>query len=189
MGARVRVWSFSKWYQQGLPLDGSIQKLRWGPLLEPGESTMRYARALVTGIALLAAASALSGTKADVIEEIERLDAEYQRAVAAGDTATVDRLLLDDFVLITSSGRISRKPDVLAEVGGVDTSFEINVSRDVQVRVRGDTAIVTAVLHQKGVYQGKPFDSTVRYTDTWVRDARGWRQLSGHASTYRPSQN
>lgn len=147
---------------------------------------MRRMLTLVAGSAVLAATAALATGAGDTAREITDLDAAYQRAVATADTATIDRLLLDDFVLITSGGRVRSKRDVLLEIAGAGASIERNVSHDVRVRVHGDTAVVTAVLEQKGAQAGRPFDVTLRYTDTWVRGPQGWRQLSGHASGYQP---
>lgn len=147
---------------------------------------MRRILTLIPGAAALAATAALATGTGDTARDIRDLDATYQRAVATGDTAALDRLLLDDFVLITSGGRVRSKRDVLLEIAGMGASIERNVSRDVRVRVHGDTAVVTAVLEQAGVQAGKPFDVTLRYTDTWVRGPQGWRQLSGHASGYQP---
>lgn len=135
-------------------------------------------------LALCAASAALAGESPE--QEIERLDAELLAAMASHDTPTVDRMLLDEFVLITSGGRVHTKREILAEVGSPAVVFEANASREIRVRVRGDTAVLTGVLHQKGVQDGQPFDATVRYTDTWVRDGGAWRQLSGHASRYAP---
>jgi ketosteroid isomerase-like protein len=60
--------------------------------------------------------------------------------------------------------------------------WEINRSSGWAVRVRGDCAIVVATLHQKGIDHGKPFDSNVKYSDTWIRDHGRWRNLHAHAS-------
>jgi len=50
------------------------------------------------------------------------------------------------------------------------------------VRVHGDTAIVVATLHQKGVDHGQPFDSHVKFSDTYIRDHGRWRNVHAHAS-------
>ncbi len=46
---------------------------------------------------------------------IARLDTEYQAAVKKNDAVAMDRLLADDFVLVTGSGKIYRKSDLLQE--------------------------------------------------------------------------
>jgi hypothetical protein len=41
------------------------------------------------------------------------LDTEYQAAVKKNDVATMDRLLADDFILVTGSGKTYNKADLL----------------------------------------------------------------------------
>jgi len=56
------------------------------------------------------------------------------------------------------------------------------------VMVWGDTAIVTAKLRLKGLNDGKPFDRTLWFSDTYVRTDRGWRYLFGQASLPLPDE-
>jgi ketosteroid isomerase-like protein len=88
----------------------------------------------------------------------------------------------DQFVLTTSSGKTKTMDVLLPEIINPTLSFEANETSDVSVRVRDDTALLTAVLHQKGVSNGKPFDLRFHVTDTWVFEDGNWRLLGGHAS-------
>lgn len=88
----------------------------------------------------------------------------------------------DQFVLTTSSGKAKSKTDLLSEIGSSDLDLEINETSDVVVRVRNETAVLTATLHQRGSYKGKAFDANVRVTDTWILLDGKWRILAGHAS-------
>jgi ketosteroid isomerase-like protein len=116
------------------------------------------------------------------VAELTRLDAEFQRAVGAKDVAAVAKFLADDYILVTASSRIMTKQELLEEVAPAGLTWEMNASREVSVRVYGDTAIVTALLEQKGVDNNERFDSPVRYTDTWLRENGTWRQIAAHAS-------
>jgi hypothetical protein len=46
---------------------------------------------------------------------IAALDTQYQLAVKENDAATMDRILADDFILVTGSGKTYSKADLLAE--------------------------------------------------------------------------
>ena len=116
------------------------------------------------------------------VAELTRLDAEFQRAVGAKDVAAVAKFLADDYILVTASSRIMTKQELLKEVAPAGLTWETNASREVSVRVYGDTAIVTALLEQKGIDNNERFDSPVRYTDTWLRENGTWRQIAAHAS-------
>jgi hypothetical protein len=48
--------------------------------------------------------------------------------------------------------------------------------------VWGDGAVITAKLWEKGTENGKPFDYTLWFTDTYVRTATGWRYVFGQSS-------
>lgn len=110
------------------------------------------------------------------------LNEEFQNAVMTSDAAALDRILADDFVLYPSGGgdQPFTKADVIDDARR--SHFEQNESSDVRARVWGDTGVVTARLAMKGETDGKPFEATVRFTDTYVRTAAGWKQVSAHAS-------
>lgn len=128
----------------------------------------------------LAAETATSAT--DFAAQMEKLDHAMQRAFVTRDEKYLRELLTDDYLLITSSSKIVLKEEVLASVVDSTEVLEVNDSSDIQVRRHGDTAVVTAVLHQRGTSDGKPFDYWVRYTDTWVFEGGRWRYMSAHAS-------
>jgi ketosteroid isomerase-like protein len=75
---------------------------------------------------------------------VAALDTEYQAAVLARDIATMDRILADDFVLVAGKGRIYTKGDLLNEARTTDRIYEHQ-----EVRLWGDTAVVTALLWAK----------------------------------------
>jgi len=129
---------------------------------------------------------ALNGTNvsaaADDKNIVAGLDTEYQAAVKKNDAATMDRFLADDFILVTGSGKIYTKADLLNDARGGHTVYEHQEDTEQTVRVWGDTAIITAKLWEKGTDNEKPFDYTVWFSDTYVRTASGWRYVFGQSS-------
>lgn len=113
---------------------------------------------------------------------VARLDTDYQAAVKENDAATMDRILADDFVLVTGAGKVFSKADLIEEARAVRTTYERQEDAEQVVRIWGDTAVVTAKLWEKGVTSGKPFDSTLWFSDTYVRTPAGWRYVFGQAS-------
>jgi len=122
-----------------------------------------------------------SGVDRDVADLIAA-DQRMQHAFVARDLTALREIFTDDYVLVVSSGEERSKTMVLAEVESPQVSWEINRSSGWAVRVHGDCAIVVSTLHQKGVDNGKPFDSNVKYSDTWIRDHGRWRNVHAHAS-------
>jgi ketosteroid isomerase-like protein len=115
------------------------------------------------------------------------LDTQYQAAVEKNDAATMDRILADDFILVVGNGKTYGKADLLKEARARSVVYEHQSDSEQTVRVWGDTAIVTAKLWEKGIQDGKPFDKTLWFSDTYVRTQAGWRYVFGQASLALPA--
>jgi ketosteroid isomerase-like protein len=119
------------------------------------------------------------------ITEIQRtiaaLDTEYQAAVERNDAATMDRILADDFVLVTGNGKVFTKADLLEEARSGRITYEYQRDTDQVVRVWGETAVITALLSAKGTDEGKPFAYRIWFSDTYVRTLNGWRYALGQS--------
>jgi ketosteroid isomerase-like protein len=125
--------------------------------------------------------STTPSSSADDRRIIAALDTQYQLAVKENDAATMDRILADDFILVTGSGKTYSKADLLAEA----RSGRVHCERDdtnQTVRVWGDTAVITALLTEKGTDDGTPFDKTVWFSDTYLRTPAGWRYVFAQSS-------
>jgi ketosteroid isomerase-like protein len=145
---------------------------------------------LVVGLslgALFAAASGANVSAEDDRKAVAALDTAYQAAVKANDAATMDRILADDFVLVTGSGKTYTKADLLKAARNAETKYEHQEDTEQVVRVWGDTAVITAKLWEKGTTNGKPFDKTLWFSDTYVRTRTGWRYVFGQASLALPA--
>jgi ketosteroid isomerase-like protein len=119
---------------------------------------------------------------ADDAKAVAMLDTQYQSAVQKNDAAGMARILSDDFVLVTGSGKAYSKADLLEEARGGRTLYERQDDSEQKVRIWGDTAVVTAKLWAKGTENGKPFEYTLWFSDTYVRTSAGWRYVFGQAS-------
>lgn len=132
---------------------------------------------------------AASASSAEDEKAVAALDTQYQAAVARNDAAAMDRILADDFVLVTGKGKVYTKADLLAEARNGKTVYERQDDSSQKVRVWGDTAVVTALLWAKGTEDGKPFEYKLWFSDTYVRTPSGWRYVFGQASTRLPEGN
>jgi ketosteroid isomerase-like protein len=86
----------------------------------------------------------MASTK-DVESLIAALDTEYQTAVKNNDAATMDRILADDFILVTGRGNVYNKTDLLGTAQNKDVIYEHQEDTQQTVRVWGDTAVITAL--------------------------------------------
>lgn len=143
-------------------------------------------KALIGSLAALATVAAYADTASDQ-KAVSALDTKYQAAVKVNDASTMDRILADDFVVITGTGHSYSKADLLNMARTNQVVYEHQDESEQTVRVWGDTAVVTAKLWGKGLDKGKAFDWHVWFSDTYVRTPSGWRYVHGQASLPLPT--
>ena len=124
-----------------------------------------------------------------VASEIESLERALSAAFLKHDTATIARILADDYVGIDGRGVVSGKSDEIEEAktpatgttpgGYVVLGEELSA---VRVRLYGDTAVLTATNTARIEDQGK--ETTVRYrrTTVYVRRKGKWQCVTFHGS-------
>ncbi len=156
----------------------------WRCKLFDGRRMLVWCLAIGTFAAISVKAANASGD--DDKKAVGALDAEYQAAVKKNDAATMDRILADDFVLVTGSGKTHTKADLLADAQSGNPPYEHNDELEKTVRVWGDTAIVTVKLWEKGIDGRMPFDHTFWFSDIYMRTAAGWKYVFGQSSLSLP---
>lgn len=139
------------------------------------------AKASLTGLYGHATAKKETTAPMNTEQLIASLDTQYQTAVEKNDAATMDRILADDFVLVTGSGKVFTKKDLLDEARSGHIVYEHQRDTNQVVRIYGDTAVITALLSAKGTDQGTPFAYRVWFSDTYVRMPDGWRYAFGQS--------
>lgn len=148
--------------------------------------SLRVSLVTATGTSLLLVSGTLHSSKSLSVREdsevVTALDEQYQAAVKANDFATMDKILADDFVLVTGTGKGFSKSDLLEEARSKTIVYEHQEDSQRTVRVWGDTAVVTAKLWVKGSTEGRPVEYRLWFSDTYVRMPAGWRYVFGQAS-------
>jgi hypothetical protein len=114
------------------------------------------------------------------------LDSKYQAAVKENDAATVETILEDDFALVTGSGKVYTKADLLAEPRNGRMRYERQDDTKQTARIWGDTAVITALLTETGSDDGRRFDYDLWFSDTYLRTPPDWRYVFGQASSPLP---
>jgi ketosteroid isomerase-like protein len=127
-------------------------------------------------------------TSVDDRKIIAALDTQFQAAVKENDVAAMDRLLADDFTLVSGLGKIYTKADLLQKARSGNVHYERQDDADQTVRIWGDTAVITALLTENGTDDGKRFDYEVWFSDTYTRTPLGWRYVFGQASLHLPKK-
>ena len=136
-------------------------------------------RALLLAAALLAASAAAS---AATFEDIRELNRDFSVATWTGDSLWFEDHLADEYVLITPTGDLRTKKDVIRELTTSGVKMDAYEPQDVHVRLYGTTAIVTGRFTQRFVVQRTRFVREVRYTDVYTKRKNKWTLVSSHHS-------
>jgi len=115
--------------------------------------------------------------------EIRATEKRWDNALLVGDGAALKEILSDDFVLTDASGTMVTKA---ALIEGLKPSKskqrKSNHTEDANVRIYGDTAVVTGLYVEDGIYNAKPYRIETRYTDVYVWQDHAWRGVAAHSS-------
>jgi Domain of unknown function (DUF4440) len=140
----------------------------------------------IVAVAVPGASAAENGVRHDPAALVAALDTSYQAAVKANDDAVMSRILAPDFVLVTGTGHIVTRADLVDSARRKDCTYEHQeeVAGSRTVRVFGhQTAVVTAQLWEKGTCtDGTVFDDHLWFSDTYAQRDGHWMYVFGQAS-------
>jgi ketosteroid isomerase-like protein len=120
--------------------------------------------------------------------EVRELERRFSDAVVRSDRAFFERVLADDFTHTSHSGAFKTKSEWMAESkfddpqadpGAGPTRYESLDVDDLQVRIYGDTAVVTGRTTPKGRNaKGEPITGHYRYLRVWAKREGQWRAVA-----------
>ena len=107
-------------------------------------------------------------------QELLTFEQGFTQAVADNDAAAIARFFADDWVIDDADGRVIDRSQFLSVVESGALKHESMESTDVEVRVYGDTAVVTGITTSKGQFMGQSFTTRERATDVLARLNGSW---------------
>jgi ketosteroid isomerase-like protein len=107
---------------------------------------------------------------------------EWDRAMVENDADAIGRYMAEDWTIIGTDGSVGDKPAFLGLVKSGTLSHDVMESDDLNVRIYGDTAVVTARGVSGGKYQRRPFREVERSTCVFVRQDGQWKCVLTHLS-------
>jgi ketosteroid isomerase-like protein len=107
---------------------------------------------------------------------------QWSAAELAGDTERLAAMLTDDFVAVGPLGFILPRQAWLGRHSPGELSYESFALAEVQTRVHGQAAIVTARNNTIGSYKGHPVPEAARITLVLIGDDGSWRLAAAHVS-------
>ncbi len=138
-------------------------------------------------IIILSAFTASFGQNDKTIEEIKKMDRQWQvESYRSKDLKDYDRIVADDFFITGSNGKTIGKAEKRANVAAdytdpstaaPDAVFKIDEASH-QVRVFKDTAVSNGFIIEKYVYKGNKIDSRVYFTCTYLKREGRWQVVA-----------
>ncbi len=116
--------------------------------------------------------------------EVKKLVNDTAAALAKNDTAALEKIYSDNYMLVNLDGSVQNRTDRLASLKSGDTKFDSFAYDEINVRTNpeGTGAVVIARATATGMNKGKKIEGTIRVTHVWSKTKDGWRMVSGHAT-------
>lgn len=102
----------------------------------------------------------------------------WDDAIVAKDRAAIEANMADDFRQIDGQGHVETKASFVEGLMSPDLQLDPYTVEDFEVRVYGDTALLSGHTRVTGRYRGEPFRTHYRYIDVYVRQKGVWRIVS-----------
>ena len=133
--------------------------------------------------ALSAHGQTRNGKNADdskAIQELRKLVQTWDKAFVAGDAATLDRLLADEFSFLGGQDKAQNLASLKSR--SPESTVESAVSTDVEVQIYGNTAVVTGLDTIRGKTKGEPYTTRWLYMDVWIKRSGRWQCVKTYSS-------
>jgi ketosteroid isomerase-like protein len=124
------------------------------------------------------------GKKMSVSAVLKDNENRWSAAIAKHDTATIESMVAPDFVGVSSKGKVQNRRAMLAELKGDKDTYTSTKAEKLDVHMYGPgVAVVVGMANEKGTDKdGKGFDRTYRFTDTWMDRGGNWQCVASHAT-------
>jgi ketosteroid isomerase-like protein len=118
-----------------------------------------------------------------IAPRIKELESRWEASLLSHDPSAIEKIVADDFIGTSSSGKTGDKNTLLAESKRDTNTYTSAVSSEMTVRMFSPSvAVVTGIAKETGKTKaGKTFTHTYRFTDTWVERNGEWQCVAAHA--------
>ena len=110
-------------------------------------------------------ASALRADPAGLADrEVLEIKHQYDKAQLANDSAWFERMFEDVYLMVLPDSSTLAKARAIAELRSREITWRSATGEDMQVRVYGDTAVVSGRFPGKALTRGQPLNEYQRFT-------------------------
>jgi ketosteroid isomerase-like protein len=120
------------------------------------------------------------GKKTSVSAMLKDNENRWSAAIAKHDTATIESMVAADFIGVNSRGKVQNRRAMLAELKSDKDTYTSTKAEKLDVHMYGTyVAVVVGMSNQKGTGKdGKAFDRTYRFADTWMDRGGNWQCIA-----------
>ena len=115
---------------------------------------------------------------------VKDMENAWEAAVGSHNVATVEGFIAADFVGVSSKGKFVNRSQVLSEYKGDKDTYKSAKNEKLNVKMFGpNVAVVTGRAREVGSGKdGKAFDRTYLFTDTWMMRGGKWLCIASQIS-------
>lgn len=115
-------------------------------------------------------------------QALMQLERDWGAAMGKNDYAAMRRIMAPEWTMTGPDGSRSTFDASMRDLQSGDLRFESMEPSDFDVKVYGDTAVVTGQSKDKGTYKGQDISGTYRFTDVFVKRDGKWVAVSTHVT-------
>jgi ketosteroid isomerase-like protein len=150
-------------------------------------------RLAAIGVAALAwtccaGSPAFSADRKGDVATLTRLSDDWDKAIVRKDEKAIAGNMAEDFRIIDGQGNVAAKAAFVADIIDPKLTIDPYTVEDFNVRIYGDTALLSGRTHMTGKHDGQPFESNYRYIDIYVRKGGRWKIVSVQITKLAPAQ-
>lgn len=109
------------------------------------------------------------------VNTLKLLEQDWLDAYREGDADKMGKILADDFVGRWADGSKQTKGEQLAAIRSGEEKHSANELVECNVRLYGDTAVVTGIQTEQSILEGRDGSGTYSYTDVFVKRDGRWQ--------------
>ena len=139
-------------------------------------------------LALSAALAVAADQSSDTIAHLTQLSNNWDKVIWEKKAAAIAANMADDFRMIDGTGQVEDKKAFVAGIVDPQLTIDPYTVEEFDVRLFGDTALLSGRTKMTGTHAGKPFTSNYRYIDIYVRRNGVWKIVSVQITRFPPPQ-
>jgi hypothetical protein len=118
----------------------------------------------------------------DMEQQVLQLEQQRMQAMMDADAETLNRVLADELTYVHTTAKLDSKESFIGALSSGDLNYESITSTESQVRIYGDTAVVTGNGDVRVTSGGRHNTFSISYTDVWALRDGHWQMVAWHAT-------